>query len=902
MSLRRNIKTLLIVVILMLFGSRALIYGDEITENVNNLQAEENIDQAENETEEDKKKVQEELNLNEPAIIVEESQEETPAEEEPVTETVEEEIPSEDPAEEETVFENEDSKEETVQSEEETVPAVEENTEDSESSDEESVQTVEDYPAIEDIIENHTDNVGDGEGSSPSGNNEIPDNLTTFNGTEECTIDNQTVTVDERNINIIDARLGQMVTNTDYSYLSFKFSSDADSTVYECYIAGFNVRYDGTDITLVNGIKLLISDIANTYYNNKQLYISDIKAGSRSQSSYDKYGIVIDPIDAEKTHIKDDNNKYPIAYPYGDSDLCWAASASDMLELTGWNDGLYTDEDTTFDYFEESYTDDGSLQDVGNKWFMNGVNANQEVNHKDGTVIYDSATATSSQLRTSNTGAKVKDYAEELIGSENYLEVIDPDYEKFYEDVLSIRNGNAIGFGTYFYSDEKGIFVGGHAITEAGYIINTSKNGIDALAALFISDSDNDKKSTYIEYPEYGDRSKLPNSITMLEVDKTYKYYGSNPSGDAIRLLNYVKEGYEAPILTYATLKAKANVTDVTSADYVEKDTGTKDVYNNIDLIVDYIAAEDNGNLAQDVITEGEGLYLASEIVNSSYVSLPIAGLYTEYIYNIELDGEPYETLDLYAKVLYGYSDTQFGALDTTMVVYPYVFTKPGTYTLSGEIGKVFYLDENKNETLIPEAYVSNNFTSYVYKLIVKAKEIIYNNDDDDKDDAVIVVQEPVKKKNTAKTYPSYKAVVQSDKENGNEVKLSNIKTKISSIYMKGIGDIKNKYTITYNKDGSAIIKLSDELIKSLVPGKYTFNLYDANQNIIATVEVEVNAQLGNDVTDTEDTTVSETTEKTDKAVTENNTTVKESNVSLITKTVNKIRDFFKGIFSVFSR
>ncbi|MDO5567012.1 MAG: hypothetical protein Q4G59_10185, partial [Planctomycetia bacterium] len=65
--------------------------------------------------------------------------------------------------------------------------------------------------------------------------------------------------------------------------------------------------------------------------------------------------------DAEKTGI-------------GDSELCWAGSASNVLFYTGWaNEELgFNNEDDVFDYFRSHFSDYGSQTYYGIDWFLTG--------------------------------------------------------------------------------------------------------------------------------------------------------------------------------------------------------------------------------------------------------------------------------------------------------------------------------------------------------------------------------------------------------------------------------------------------------------------------------------------------------------------------------------------------
>ena len=58
--------------------------------------------------------------------------------------------------------------------------------------------------------------------------------------------------------------------------------------------------------------------------------------------------------------------------------MCWAAAASNVLEWSGWASSAGTgDTDSTFGYFQDHWTDEGSLMEFGWEWFFDGTNNSQ---------------------------------------------------------------------------------------------------------------------------------------------------------------------------------------------------------------------------------------------------------------------------------------------------------------------------------------------------------------------------------------------------------------------------------------------------------------------------------------------------------------------------------------------
>ena len=57
-----------------------------------------------------------------------------------------------------------------------------------------------------------------------------------------------------------------------------------------------------------------------------------------------------------------------------DSNLCWAAAASNILDWADWGTGALTAESTIFNYFKGYWTNQGSVPIYGWQWWFNGIN------------------------------------------------------------------------------------------------------------------------------------------------------------------------------------------------------------------------------------------------------------------------------------------------------------------------------------------------------------------------------------------------------------------------------------------------------------------------------------------------------------------------------------------------
>jgi hypothetical protein len=67
-----------------------------------------------------------------------------------------------------------------------------------------------------------------------------------------------------------------------------------------------------------------------------------------------------------------DAEKTPWPPPDDDDYMCWAGAASNILAWGGWGTSTFNNEDKIFQNFQDHWTDQGSLVDVGWRWWLNG--------------------------------------------------------------------------------------------------------------------------------------------------------------------------------------------------------------------------------------------------------------------------------------------------------------------------------------------------------------------------------------------------------------------------------------------------------------------------------------------------------------------------------------------------
>ncbi len=170
----------------------------------------------------------------------------------------------------------------------------------------------------------------------------------------------------------------------------------------------------------------------------------------------------IDFIDTEKTTAPDDDA------------LCWAASAANMLHYTGWgtqaDSEAFPDEDALFEYFIESFANDGGNQLLGLEWFFSG--------------IYRGNVA----CKNPDNGRFFPDFDPRMVAK--FLSIENNTFG-MVQAMDTLRKGYGVGAGI-----EWGLGTNsGHAVTVWGYLFDRDIH-VSAPAhylALLISDSDSDQ-------------------------------------------------------------------------------------------------------------------------------------------------------------------------------------------------------------------------------------------------------------------------------------------------------------------------------------------------------------------------------------------------------------------------
>ena len=139
-----------------------------------------------------------------------------------------------------------------------------------------------------------------------------------------------------------------------------------------------------------------------------------------------------------------------------DSQMCWAAATSNILEWTKWGSPIsYDDTDVIFTYFKDHWTNDGSIMEYDWDWWFDGTNPSQgwpgwsQVDVPGGGFWDPPYTFSDYYRRTSSDSAA--------------LSAIDDDLHDGYGVTLGIckeESGHALTCWGYRYDDETGDYLG----------------------------------------------------------------------------------------------------------------------------------------------------------------------------------------------------------------------------------------------------------------------------------------------------------------------------------------------------------------------------------------------------------------------------------------------------------
>lgn len=374
----------------------------------------------------------------------------------------------------------------------------------------------------------------------------------------------------------------------------------------------------------------------------------------------------LDFIDTEKTNKPDD----------GDDLLCWAGSAADMLQYTGWaalaEEG-FKNEDDLFDLLVSSFTDAASNQICGIEWFF------------DGTCISQGLDGWSQVRDYGNTGNYLPQYTfdklTETIPVSGSIENMD-------EVADALSSGCGVGLMLGWMTDE-GVRYGGHSITTWGYIMDEdyAPGAPERYLALIVSDSDSDM-------PSEGDRRSAPNILSVLNL---------TPYGDG---LSWRLEGYfdgSGVVESFVTLEPYSE-----EVPYETDPDASMDRRKNADLRPEINMVSDDG---LDMSTKFKTVYSGDKLyVDGLVENYGVADYYGNISYRYELKRPD------------GYVEREAeGNLNLPALGYRnmHIFYQPVEFDINGLApGDYIISFEIATDDGATEAYYYNNCCEYDLKIV----------------------------------------------------------------------------------------------------------------------------------------------------------------------------------------
>ena len=264
-----------------------------------------------------------------------------------------------------------------------------------------------------------------------------------------------------------------------------------------------------------------------------------------------------------------------------DSNQCWAASAANMLWMSGWAGDLinpltnapFASEDELFVFFNENFSDSGAEVSAGIDWFFTGEFYNPG---------YSVARATLLHPKDPENGL-MKDFASMLVQERfdliqnpgDIARLTDCDWESETPAVFQASLGELL--------DGK-VSRSGHSVTVAGVVLDTIADKIqDLFKSILLINSDDDaapsEAAAAIENPtkeqKNADKAARPNAVSLYNLAYIVDVEGT----PCWQLLGYDSD---EPEIIYAI-----NRLPLYSRELVEQYTeteGTRNIVDNVDL------------------------------------------------------------------------------------------------------------------------------------------------------------------------------------------------------------------------------------------------------------------------------------------------------------------------------
>ena len=193
-----------------------------------------------------------------------------------------------------------------------------------------------------------------------------------------------------------------------------------------------------------------------------------------------------------------------------DDDMCWAASASNLLTYTGWAaQAGFSSTDDVFEAYIDAFENNAGNPFYGLSWFFSGVNQLPELirnQYPDNPEIVASVAQADE-----GTGRYLPDYA-----FEQFTDIVDMSEAGLIEGMAELRDhldrGDGIALTLSLYRKQPEIYSNDHAVTCWGYVIDTAYgvNEIGYNAGVFLTDSDSDKMME--------NRREAPNTLHVVSL------------------------------------------------------------------------------------------------------------------------------------------------------------------------------------------------------------------------------------------------------------------------------------------------------------------------------------------------------------------------------------------------
>ena len=174
-----------------------------------------------------------------------------------------------------------------------------------------------------------------------------------------------------------------------------------------------------------------------------------------------------------------------------DDSMCWAATASNILEWARWCETDLTNTDQIFGYFRDHWTDSGGRMNFGWDWWFDGT--------YDGPLTWSYPDVPGGGFYP---GVNFSDYFRQSWNPSGSMSVIDQ----------YLHDGYGTGLGLYDSSD-------GHAVTVWGFTFDS--DATDYYTGIYVTDSDDDKDGPPIR----------PDSLRYYNVTFDEKWYLQNYGG-----------------------------------------------------------------------------------------------------------------------------------------------------------------------------------------------------------------------------------------------------------------------------------------------------------------------------------------------------------------------------------